>query len=90
MNWIFNTQDWGEKTDAWMKSRMYLIYSVSTNQPLTMVAVPITRGQHIVHVFAYIAQFLYKWTYMFLKLGSSDVLECVRKMKLICNRLKFN
>jgi len=27
---------------------------------------------------------------VFLKLGSSNVLEYVRKMKLICNRLKFN
>ena len=52
MNWILNTQDWGEETGAWMKSRMFLIYSVWTNRPLTMVDVPITRGPCIVHVFA--------------------------------------
>jgi hypothetical protein len=47
--WIYKPE--GKKMDAWMKSRMYLIYSVWTNQLLTTVAVPITRGQHIVHVF---------------------------------------
>ena len=73
-----------------MKSRMYLIYSVWNNRPLATVDVPITRGKYIMHVFAWIAQILYKWTYMFLKLGSSNVLECVRKMKLICHRLKVN